>query len=89
MCKVNYIVHSASPQNFMTQVELPGGQKVDAAIPGMVVELTSKDGTMTHTLRFVPEDLPCAIAQFEVGATIEATFVKVAPIEDPEEEPEA
>lgn len=78
MSKVLYNVHSASPQAFMTEVELPGGQKVAAQIPGLVVELVSQDGTMTHTLRFVPEDLAAASAQFEVGASIEAVFTRLA-----------
>lgn len=77
MCKVRYAVHSATAQPFETTVELKGGQKVQAAIPGLVVELVAEDGTMTHTLKFVPEDMEHAVAEFAVGAIVEATFAQV------------
>lgn len=86
---VNYDVHSCSEQAFDVEVML-GDQKVKAAVPGLVVELVSSDGTMSHTLKFVPEDMAAARTEFAAGNHIVATFGEPAPAEEaPAEEPAA
>lgn len=83
---ISYSVHSAAVQPFDTVATLADGRKVSATVQGVVVELVSADGTMTHTLKFIPDDLDAALAAFPVGGTIGASFVKTADPVAPEPE---
>jgi hypothetical protein len=48
------------------------GRIIEATVTGLTVELIS--GTMAHTLRLTPDDLPAAKALFEPGARVRASF---------------
>lgn len=69
--QIAYTVHSYAEELVPVTVELEG-QQVEAKVPGIVVELTS--GQDTLTLRRRPDDLEAARALFVVGSTIVATF---------------
>lgn len=87
--KIVYDVHSSTAQPFDTKATLSDGREVSATVQGVVAELVSKDGTMTHTLKFIPESIEDALAALPVGAEITATFEKTADppvVEAPTEE---
>jgi hypothetical protein len=71
---IRYLVHSASVEKIQQSVTLAGGQKVDALVDGMTVELVEIDGTDTLTRRFVPADMKAAQALFKTGAVVVATL---------------
>lgn len=72
--KIRYLVHSAVVEKVTQAVTLAAGQKVDALIDGMTVELVEIDGSDTLTRRFVPEDMVAAQAMFQPGAVVVATL---------------
>ena len=72
--KIAYQVHSVSVTAFDVEVEFQG-RKITTPINGMIVELVSDDGTMSHVLRAMPgADAEFAAANFTVGARVVATF---------------
>ncbi len=72
--KIRYLVHSSVVEKVNQTVTLAGGQKVDALVDGMTVELVEIDGSDTLTRRFVPADMKAAQALFEPGAVVVATL---------------
>ena len=75
MTQIRYTVHSVEEQDVKANVEL-NGEVVEASVPGLVIELVSKDGTMGHTLRLVPnaENKAAAELLFQKDAEVIATF---------------
>lgn len=70
-----FTVHSCDVQSFPIQVPY-GDKTVDAQVAGLVVELVA-DG-MSQTLKFIPDDLDAAKAEFAVGASIVASYAGAA-----------
>ncbi len=71
--EVNYTVHSCTEDAVVVKA-LVAGREVEATIMGLVVELNSEDGTMSHVLRLTPEDMAEAKAMFAVGNKVTSTF---------------
>ena len=72
--KIRYLVHSAVVEKVTQAVTLADGQKVDALVDGMTVELVEIDGSDTRTRRFVPADMKAAQALFQPGVVVVATL---------------
>lgn len=70
--KIKFNVHSVSPQPFQVTAEL-GGKSIEATINGLVVELVTDDGSMSHVVRTTD---PKAAELFQTGAVVVATYAK-------------
>lgn len=70
--KVNYTVHSVSEAPIVAIAQV-GGKDREVSMPGLVIEIVSDDGSMSHTLRLA-DDLDAAQKLFVTGKTITATF---------------
>lgn len=73
MITINYTVTSCSADDFSAEAEI-AGRTVSVKVPGLVIEMSSADGSMGHTYRFVPEDLEAAEAAFAVGTSVTVTL---------------
>ena len=71
--EINYTVHSCSEDEFSVAATV-AGREVVAKVPGLIVELTSEDGSMSHTFRFTPDDMAAAKNDYAVGNVVVATF---------------
>jgi len=72
--QTKYTVHSASQTPFQVEASY-GGQTISATVTGLIIELISEGGDMTHTLKLMPgADLDYALANFVVGAEVTGTF---------------
>ena len=72
--QIKYTVHGVSEVPVPVTVQF-NGAPIQATVPGLVVELLSDDGTMTHTLKLVPGDNIDALrAQYQPGVSITASF---------------
>ncbi len=67
----NYTVHSVSEAPFTVSATV-GGKQRDVSITGLIVEIVSEDGSMSHTLKLT-DDLDAARALFVVGANVTLT----------------
>lgn len=74
--QIKYTVHSCSRAAIEHEVEI-NGATMTATVPGLIVELVSEDGSMTHTLRLLPNDIEHAESEFAVGNTVQGTFYKI------------
>ncbi len=72
--QINYTVTSCSEDTIDVIATVAGLGEVTAKIAGLVVEVTSEDGSMGHTFRFTPTDMADAKEKFAVGAAVVATF---------------
>lgn len=79
MIKVAYSVHSCAEYPADVTATLGDGRTVQAIVPGLVVELVSADGAMSHQLRFIPDDMEAAKAEFAVGNSATGDFTGSAP----------
>ena len=75
--EINYTVHSCVEDEVSVAATV-AGREVMAKVPGLIVELTSDDGSMGHTFRFTPDDMAAAKSLFNVGDVVVATFSKPA-----------
>lgn len=76
---MNYIVHSNNPQAVLVQATTDKGTKVDAPLPGNVVELLPVDGGKTVTLELHEDNwagLPPA-EMFAIGNEVSIGFTLV------------
>jgi len=78
MIKLKYFVHTASQEDFTAKATVAGVER-DVKVPGLAVEMVSEDGSMSHTFRFVPDDMEKAVAAFEPES---AFIVSIAPAKD-------
>ncbi len=69
--KIHYTVHSVAEEPVTVTAKVNGKDR-DVSIEGMVVEIVSDDGTMSHTLRF-SDDIDAARKLFVVGNPITLT----------------
>ncbi len=79
MITIDYTVTSCTTDEFTVEAEV-AGKPAQAKISGLVVEMSSADGAMGHTYRFVPDDLAAAQEAFAVGSTVTATLVPTIPV---------
>lgn len=70
--KIKYTITSVSNEDFAAKAKV-GEREVDVKIPGLVLEMTSADGSMGHTFRVLPEDGD-STDEFVVGATVIASL---------------
>ena len=73
--QIKYTVHGVSEVPVEVTVEF-NGAPIQATVPGLVVELVSEDGTMTHTMKLVPaaSDVDALRAQYQPGVAITGSF---------------
>lgn len=76
--KIKYVVHSCNRDEFAATATV-NGRELAVKIPGLVIEMTSEDGSMGHTFRVVPDDLEAVEAEFAVGADITVTLAATKP----------
>jgi hypothetical protein len=70
---LRFTVHSVGPGRFPARATV-AGREVDVEVPGVIVELVSADGSMSQTLRLLPEDPEVAAEIFAVGEEVVATY---------------
>lgn len=70
MTKIDYVVTTATMDE-VTVEAIVDGKKVQAKVQRLVVEATSRDGSMGHTFRFGADVNP---DDFAVGDKVTATF---------------
>ena len=73
--EIRYRVDSCADQTLQGEAVIDG-VRVPVAMPGLLVELVSLDGTMSKTLRFRPKDVEAAKALYGVGAIVVSTDKK-------------
>lgn len=86
--QIKFKVHSAGRGPVPVVAHDGAGNPIQANAEGVVVELVAADGSGTgQMIREYVADIPAALALFEVGAEILATYER-APEPAPEPQPE-
>lgn len=71
---MKFRVNSVALEPITQEVTLESGQKVEAQVQGLVVEMVEVDGKNTFTRRFIPADMADALELYAQDAVIVVTF---------------
>lgn len=71
--QLRLMVHSCVAGEFAAKAEVAGAER-DVKVPGLIVELVSADGSMSQTVRVVPDKPEDAAEVFAVGEEVLVTY---------------
>jgi hypothetical protein len=72
--QLRFTVNSCAVVKIPVQFTMPNGTPVEAEARGVIVELVPEVGDFGQTLRFVPEDINAALAEYAPGTVVTATY---------------